>query len=121
LMFFLSGVTAFSQGNKQAELEARRQELRQEIKKINELQAENKSKEKSELSLIQEYNYKISVINNLIKVTNQQANLLTRDINNNQNKITSLRQELETLKQDYAGMVVKSYKSKNQQSRVMFL
>lgn len=121
LMFFLSSVFAFSQGNKQAELEARRQELRQEIKKINELQAENKSKEKSELSLIQEYNYKISVINNLIKVTNQQANLLTRDINNNQNKITSLRQELETLKQDYAGMVVKSYKSKNQQSRVMFL
>lgn len=121
LTFFLSGLFAFSQGNKREELESRRQELRQEIQKINSLQAENKSKEKSELSLIQEYNYKISVVNNLIKVTNQQANLLTRDINNNQNRITSLRKELETLKEDYAGMVVKSYKSKNQQSRIMFL
>ncbi|MBU3820694.1 peptidoglycan DD-metalloendopeptidase family protein [Flavobacteriaceae bacterium XHP0103] len=121
LTFFLSGMFAFSQGNKREELESRRQELRQEIQKINTLQAENKSKEKSELSLIQEYDYKISIINNLIKVTNQQANLLTRDINNNQNKITNLRKELETLKEDYAGMVVKSYKSKNQQSRIMFL
>src|SRR5690606_4267348 len=70
---------------------------------------------------IQEFNYKINVINNLIKVTNQQANLLTRDINSNQKKITSLRSELETLKEDYAAMVVKSYKNKNQQSRIMFL
>ena len=121
LTFFLCGVFAFSQGSKREELELRRQELRQEIQKINSLQAENKSKEKSELSLIEEYSYKISVVNNLIKVTNQQANLLTRDINNNQNRITGLRKELEMLKKDYGDMVVKSYKSKNQQSRIMFL
>src|SRR5690606_27223086 len=101
--------------------EARRQELRLEIQKISQLQAENKSKQKSQLTLIQEFNYKISVINNLIKVTNQQTNLLTRDINSNQKKITSLRNELEELKKEYAAMVVKSYKSKNQQSKIMFL
>jgi len=121
LVFLLSSILCFAQNNKQAELEARRQELRQEIQKINQLQDENKSKEKSQLSLIQELNYKIKVINNLIKVTNQQTNLLTRDINNNQKKITDLRRELEDLKEDYASMVVKSYKSKNQQSRIMFL
>ncbi|PKQ45719.1 murein hydrolase activator EnvC family protein [Confluentibacter flavum] len=121
LIFLLSSVFVFSQTNKQAELEARRQELRLEIQKISQLQAENKSKQKSELSLIQEFNYKISVINNLIKVTNQQTNLLTRDINNNQKRITSLRKELEELKKDYAAMIVKSYKNKNQQSRIMFL
>src|SRR5690606_32525018 len=65
--------------------------------------------------------YKIGVINNLIKVTNQQANLLTRDINSNEKKITNLREELEELKKEYAAMVVKSYKNKNQQSRIMFL
>ncbi|MGE5942922.1 MAG: murein hydrolase activator EnvC family protein [Flavobacteriales bacterium] len=121
LIFLLTSVIAFSQTTKQAELEARRQELRLEIQKISQLQAENKSKQKSQLSLIQEFNYKISVINNLIKVTNQQTNLLTRDINNNQKRITNLRKELENLKKDYAAMVVKSYKSKNQQSRIMFL
>jgi len=121
LIFLLTSVIAFSQNIKQSDLEARRQELRLEIQKISKLQAENKSKQKSQLSLIQEFNYKISVINNLIKLTNQQANLLTRDINNNQKRITSLRKELENLRKDYAGMIVKSYKNKNQQSRIMFL
>lgn len=121
LVFLLTSVIAFSQTNKQADLEARRQELRLEIQKISQLQAENKSKQKSQLSLIEEFNYKINVINNLIKLTNQQANLLTRDINDNQKRITGLRKELENLKKDYAGMVVKSYKNKNQQSRIMFL
>lgn len=120
-MFLLMSATVFSQPNKQAELEARRQELRLEIQKISQLQAENKTKRKSQLSLIEEFNYKIGVINNLIKVTNQQANLLTRDINSNEKKITNLREELEELKKEYAAMVVKSYKNKNQQSRIMFL
>ena len=111
---------AFSQNRKQ-ELETRRQELRREIQKISELQAETKSKAQSELSLIEDFNYKITVLNNLIKITNQQANYLTREINANQKKISSLRAELKQLKEDYAAMVVKSYKSKNKQSKVMFL
>jgi septal ring factor EnvC (AmiA/AmiB activator) len=120
-LLLLANGMGFSQNKKQQELEERRQELRQEINKINQLQQENKSKEKSQLSLIVNYNYKISVLNNLISVTNQQANLLTREINSNQKKITKLRDELKALKEDYAAMIVKSYKSKNQQSRIMFL
>jgi septal ring factor EnvC (AmiA/AmiB activator) len=115
------GLLSFAQNNKQKELEAQRQELRREIQKINALRAENKSKEKSELSLIDDFNYKISVLSNLIKVTNQQANIVNREINSNQKRITELRDELEQLKEDYAAMIVKSYKSKNQQSRIMFL
>ena len=121
LSFLLFGSLGFSQNSKQKQLETRRQELRREIQKINELRAENKSKEKSQLSLIEDFNYKINVLSNLIKVTNQQANLLTREINTNQRKISNLRDELKRLKEDYAAMLVKSYKSKNQQSRIMFL
>lgn len=121
LGFLLCSNLGFSQSDKQKQLESRRQELRREIQKINELRSENKSKAKSELSLIEDFNYKISVLSNLIKVTNQQANLLTREISSNQNKISSLRDELKELKAGYAAMLVKSYKSKNQQSRIMFL
>lgn len=121
LLIVFGSSTVFAQSNKQKQLETRRQELRREIQKINDLRAENKSKEKSQLSLIEDFNYKISVLNNLIKVTNQQANLLTREINNNQKQIDDLREELKLLKDDYAAMIVKSYKSKNQQSRIMFL
>ena len=120
-VFCLCFAVGFSQNNKQKELETRRQELRREIQKINELRSENKSKEKSQLSLIEDFNHKISVLNNLIKVTNQQTNLITREINSNQKTITKLRDELKQLKDDYAAMIVKSYKSKNQQSRIMFL
>ena len=121
LGFLLFNSLGFSQSDKQKQLESRRQELRREIQKINELRSENKSKAKSELSLIEDFNYKISVLSNLIKVTNLQANLLTREINSNQNIISSLRDELKQLKEDYAAMIVKSYKNKNQQSRIMFL
>ena len=54
-------------------------------------------------------------------VNNQQANLLTQQINVNQRNITDLRKELETLKKDYAEMIQKSYKSKSSQNRLMFL
>ncbi|MEP1489091.1 MAG: peptidoglycan DD-metalloendopeptidase family protein [Algibacter sp.] len=121
VIFLLFSSIGVSQNNKQKALETRRLELRREIQKITELRSENKTKERSELSLIEDFNYKISVLNNLIKVTNQQANLLTREINSNQKQITSLRDELKQLKEDYAAMIVKSYKSKNEQSRIMFL
>ncbi len=117
----MSITLSFSQSGKQKELEARRVELRREIQKINTLVSSNKSKEKSQISLIEDLNYKVGVRKNLIKVTNQQANLLTREINTNQKQITALREELKVLKTNYASMIEKSYKNKNKQSRVMFL
>ncbi|MFL0352937.1 murein hydrolase activator EnvC family protein [Xanthomarina sp. GH4-25] len=121
LGFTLSSLVGFSQSKKQQELEERRQELRIEIKRINDLLFKNKSQQKSQTSLIEDLSYKVSVRQNLIRVTNQQANLLTREINTNQKRITELRDELQTLKDNYAKMIVTSYKSKSEQSRVMFL
>ncbi len=46
------------------------------------------------VTLIEDLNYKVSVRKNLIRITNEQANLLTREINANQNEITSLRTQL---------------------------
>ncbi|HZW62650.1 MAG TPA: peptidoglycan DD-metalloendopeptidase family protein [Flavobacteriaceae bacterium] len=113
--------TANAQSEKQRELEERRVALQREIAQINTLLFEKKSEKKSKLTVIEELNHKIKVRENLIKVTNQQANLLTREINNNQNKISELRDQLKILKDNYAKMIVKSYKSKNEQSRIMFL
>jgi septal ring factor EnvC (AmiA/AmiB activator) len=57
----------------------------------------------------------------LIKVTNQQANLLTRRIGLNERTIADQRKELESLKAEYAKMIQKSYASKSLQNRLMFL
>ncbi len=118
LMLFGS-FSAYSQTRE--ELEERRLALRQEIENITGLLTTNKKKERSVLTEVEDLVRQIRTTENLIKVTNQQANLLTRDINTNTNKIASLRKELEKLKEDYSQMIQKSFKSKSQQSRVMFL
>ncbi|MFK7781181.1 murein hydrolase activator EnvC family protein [Psychroserpens sp.] len=121
LCLIFGNLVAYSQSDKQKELEAKRQKFQNELKQINALLFSDKKKEKSLVSLVEDLNTKVNVRRNLIKVTNDQANLLTREINANQNEITSLRNQLKELKESYADMVVKSYKNKSEQSRVMFL
>ena len=118
-LFLLGNLTAIAQTKES--LEQRRIELRQEIQRISDLRNSNKKKEKSVLTEVEDLNRQIRTTENLIKVTNQQANLLTRDINSNTSKIQQLRKELTSLKEDYGNMIAKSYKSKSQQSRIMFL
>ncbi|WP_053976469.1 murein hydrolase activator EnvC family protein [Mangrovimonas xylaniphaga] len=118
---FLGTTFSQAQSDKQRQLEARRQQLKKEMEQLNSLLFANKKKEKNVITLVEDLNYKVSVRKNLIKVTNDQANLLTRDINANQKEISELRDQLEELKKQYAAMIVKSYKSKSQLSRVMFL
>jgi len=121
LMALLCPSFSGAQKNKQEQLELQRQQKLKEIKKINALLFSNKKEEKSIITRIEDLNYKLSVRQNLINITNEQANLLTRKINNNQNEITQLRAQLKELKDDYAAMIVKSYKNRSTQSRIMFL
>ncbi|HBC03701.1 MAG TPA: peptidase M23, partial [Aequorivita sp.] len=121
LLISLTTVSISAQIDKQKELEEKRQAILEEIKQINSLLFKTKKEEKSVLSQVEDLNQRIAASENLIRVTNQQANLLTRNINDNIEKIGTLREELKVMKADYAEMVRKSYKSKNQQSRIMFL
>ncbi|MCO4820978.1 MAG: peptidoglycan DD-metalloendopeptidase family protein [Flavobacteriaceae bacterium] len=121
-LIFMACLTSLeAQSKKQLELENRRQGILREIAQIETLLTQDKKTQKSILSTVEALDYKSAVRQNLINVTNQQANLLTREINANQNNITSLRDKLKVLKEGYAAMVVKSYKSKSEQSKVMFL
>ncbi|WP_300433637.1 peptidoglycan DD-metalloendopeptidase family protein [Christiangramia sp.] len=121
ILFFFLGLNLSNAQTNREELEKRRIELRNEISRINELRISNQKKQRSVLGQVEDLNQQIKSTEDLIKLTNQQANLLTREINTNTNKISQLRKELEKLKEDYARMIEKSYKSKSQQSRVMFL
>ena len=117
----ISAGTAQSNSSRQKALEAQKKRLQKEIKQINTLLFNNNRKEKTVLSQVEDLDLKISVRSQLVKVNNQQANLLTRQINVNQRDITELRVELESLKKDYADMIIKSYKSKSSLNRLMFL
>ena len=117
----ISVATSQSTSARQKALEEQKKRLQQEIKQINTILFSNIRKEKSVVSKVEDLNLKISVRSQIVKVNNQQANLLTRQINVNQRDITNLRSELKNLKKDYANMIVKSYKSKSSQNRLMFL
>ncbi|OIQ31024.1 MAG: peptidase M23 [Bacteroidetes bacterium MedPE-SWsnd-G2] len=121
LFAFALSLNVQAQSKKQKDLELKRQRYVKELQQINTLLFSDKKKEKSVVSMVEDLNYKVSVRKNLIEITNDQANLLVREINNNQKEISSLRDQLQQLKEDYAAMVVKSYKSRSEQSRVMFL
>lgn len=121
LTLMFSAQLAYTQPDKQAELEQQRKKLQEEIKQINSLLFSTKKREQSVLTEVENIASRIQVRENLIKVTNQQANLITREINANQSRIEQMRNELKVLKLDYAKLIVQTYKSRSDQSRVMFL
>ena len=111
----------FAQSRKQKELEAEKSRLLKRLEQLNSLYRIDKKKETSVVKQVEDINSKIQMRQNLIKISNELVNQLTREINTNQNQITQLREQLKTLKEDYAAMIVKSYKSRSEQSRLMFL
>jgi len=110
-----------AQTNEQKALEAKRERLQTEIRDINRLLFAEKKERGTVLDQMEALDKKINVRQQLIRVTNQQSNLLNRQINANIKKITKLREDLKILKDDYGLMIQKSYQNKSRQSRLMFL
>ena len=123
VLFWIGTGAVLSQSTtkRQQELEAQRVRLKNEIKQINELLFSSKKTRKNVVTEVEDLQVKLSVREELIKVTNAQVNLLTRKINLNERNISNQRKELEVLKADYAKMIQNSYTSKSLQNRLMFL
>lgn len=123
VLFWIGTGVVLSQSTtkRQQELEAQRVRLKNEIKQINELLFSSKKNRKNVVTEVEDLQVKLSVREELIKVTNAQVNLLTRKINLNERNISDQRKELEALKEDYAKMIQNSYASKSLQNRMMFL
>ena len=102
-------------------MEAKRERLLQEINDINRLLFAETKEKGNVLDQIEALDQKINVRQELIKVTNQQSNLLSRKINANIRNISKLKSDLNALKDDYAAIIQKSYQNKSQESRLMFL
>ena len=102
-------------------MEAKRERLQQEIKEINRLLFAEKKEKGDVLDQMEALDKRINVRQELIRVTNQQSNLLNRQINVNIRTISKLRDDLKILKDDYAQLIRKSYQNKTQNNRLMFL
>ena len=121
LSIYLSTGTTYAQTNEQKALEVKREQLQKEISEINRLLFAEKKERGNVLDQMEALDKKINVRQQLIRVTNQQSNLLNRQINANIRNISKLRDDLKSLREEYATMIQKSYQNKSQQSRLMFL
>jgi septal ring factor EnvC (AmiA/AmiB activator) len=111
----------WGQDSQQEKLEKRKAEIQQEILENEKLLQTVKKKEKSAVNVIILQSNKIKLKEKLIHTTEKQTKILSNDMYINQMKINKLNRELVVLKEDYAKMIVKSYKSRSEQSRAMFL
>ena len=121
LIFICLTSLLWSQTPEQEKLEARKAQIQKEIRENETLLQTVKKKEKSAVNVIVIQANKIKLKEKLINTTERQAKLLSNDIYINQLQINKLNRELAILKEDYATMIVKSYKSRSEQSRAMFI
>ncbi|MDI9256149.1 murein hydrolase activator EnvC family protein [Flavobacterium sedimenticola] len=121
LLFFCFALPLWSQPPTQEELEQRKAKIQQEILEKQEQLNQMKTKEKSVVGQLLLQKEKIGLKEKLIRTTEKQTKLLSNDIYINQLKINQLNRDLEQLRKDYADMILKSYKSRSEQSRAMFL
>lgn len=122
IVFFCCFLISFSIASQtKSELEKQRKQYKKEINQLNKLLFSEQKKEENALEELQDLNKKIKLRAQLLSTIESETKVLSKRINANENTLGKLKKNLANLKQDYADMIYKSYKSKSQQSRLMFL
>ena len=124
ILFTVTPTTTWAQKKKPTRrqvLEARRIQNQKDQIYINALLSNAVRKEKNVMNELKDLNDKISIREKVIKSIEAEAKELDNEIYLNQLEINKNNRELKALKKDYGEMIYSSYKSKSQNSRLMFL
>ena len=121
LAFLLSALLVHAQKSTQKQLEEKKADIKKELKEINALLFTNKQTKAAVFSDVENLSYKIERKQELIKLTNQQINLLNQEIEDNSKFIEKLEKDLFEVKEAYKEMILKSFKSKSGKNRLMFI
>lgn len=122
ILFILMALPLCAQQKEtQEQLERRKQQIVIEIKSVQQLLHREQTKERNILAEIEEINRKVTLNKQLISNVRKQINITNNNIATNQKEANTLAKELEQLKQDYAKTIVKAYKSRSNQSKMMFI
>src|SRR5690606_25281389 len=120
LFCFLFGASAMAQDGQES-LEQRTATIREEVRTHQQLLKGKHQDQTSVLTARAQRTEQSRLREKLMNTNEKQAKLLNDDLYLNQLQINKLKRELEDLREDYAKMIVKSYKSRSQESRVMFM
>ena len=121
IIIILMPFISISQTQKIKDLENERKVLKNEILEINSLLINNSKKKKNAFNDLESLTYKINKTETLIKLTNDQINLLNFEVEKNEDKIVKLNIEIIAARKDYSDMIFNSYKSRLKENRLMFL
>lgn len=122
IVFLLATTLSWSQEeDRQRKLEEQKAKIQEEIREKERLLGEQKKKEKNVVKVVAQQNQKIGLQVKLIKTTEKQKKVLGNSMYINQLKVNQLKRDLTILKEDYSEMIEKSYKSRSEQSKAMFL
>ena len=119
LCLFTVSFSSFGQERKT--LEKKHKKLKNEIKQINNLLFKAKKQKGNALDDLKDISQKIGARERLIKVIELESQKLSKEITLNEKQLATYNEQLKKLKKEYADMVVKTHKSKSQQSKTMFL
>ena len=120
-IFILATSVLWSQESQQVKLEEQKAKILKEIRENQtKLQTVKKQEKTATKEIVLKCN-KIKLKEELISTTEKQTKLLGNSIAVNQTEIDKLENELRLLKVNYAKMIVKSYKSRSEESRATFI
>ncbi|PJR03346.1 murein hydrolase activator EnvC family protein [Avrilella dinanensis] len=105
----------------QKKLESQKASILKEIKQFQSMLSSEKRKERDILSEITESNRKISLTNQLISTYKKELRVLADDIYTKTLESNKLKRELAVLKEDYAKTIRTSYKTRSEQSKILFV
>ena len=117
----LYSISCYTQNLTQKDLELKRISLVNEIKNIQKLINNSKDEKKLVLENIENLNYKLDLQNEIIKITNNELNIISVSIRNNQESINQLQKSQQILKSQYSEMILKSYKTRSKTGKLMFI
>lgn len=104
-----------------AELQERKKKLIEEIQLSNQVLKKTQQDKDLSLNQLKTLKQKISIRSQLIRTMQNEVGLINQEIVLNENHLKSLRNELDTLKVEYANLIQKSYKSSKHFNRLLFL
>lgn len=120
LLLLLSLQVCFAQTDKD-KLQKERNALQREIERANQMLNETKSNREVTVSQLQALNRAISAREKLVSTIQAELVYLQKSAETGEARIDTLQQQVDAAKEAYAEMIRRAYKTKSNQSRLMFL
>ena len=115
--FYGQGVS----GQARNELEERKSKTQQEIEYTSRILQETQGSKKNTLQRVRILNKRIQLRNEIIQNINQEIRLIDGEIDQKNQTISSLEKDLETIRKEYAELIVRAYWNRNRRDWLMFV